>query len=114
MARTPATVQEIVITGLAATLAAVPGTGANNGITFPGDGAILAVKNAGAGACVITEDATAYVDSIALADQAPSCANDSVVRYYGPFGPAAFGGTVGIDFGLATGVTYAVLHLSHS
>lgn len=113
MSRTAASVQEVVITGLAATLAAVPGTGANNGITFSGDGTILAVKNAGAGSCTLTLDATAYVDGIALSDQTPACTNDSTVRYYGPFGPAAFGGTVGVDFSLATGVTYAVLHLPH-
>lgn len=114
MSRTAKTVQDIVLTGLAPTMAAPPGTGANNGITFDGSNTFLVVSNAGAGSCTLTFDATAYVDSIALTDQTATCTNDSTARYYGPFGPSAFGGTVGVDFSLVTGVTCAVVRLLHS
>jgi hypothetical protein len=114
MSRTAKTVQDIVITGLAPTMAAPPGTGANNGITFDGGNTFLAVNNAGAGSCTLTFDATAYVDGIALADQTATCTNDSATRYYGPFGPSAFSATIGVDFSLVTGVTCAVVRLPHS
>lgn len=114
MARVVTTPQSIALAGLAPTMSAAPATGANNGISFPGDNTFLAVVNAGAGVCTLTFDATAYVDGIALADQTATCANDSVMRFYGPFGPSAFGGTVGADFSLATGVTQAVVRLPRS
>jgi hypothetical protein len=111
MARTPRTPQDLTLAGLAPTMAAPPATGANNGITFPADECWLVVMNAGAGVCTLTYDSTAFVGGIALADQTATCANDSTIRSYGPFSPAAFGGTVGVDFSLVTGVTCAVLHL---
>jgi hypothetical protein len=114
MSRVAKTPQDITLAGLAPTMAAPPATGANNGITFPADNCWLVVFNAGAGTCTLTYDSTAYVGGIALADQTATCANDSVTRHYGPFSAAAFGGTVGVDFSLVTGVTCAVLHIPNT
>jgi hypothetical protein len=111
MARVARAAQDITLAGLAPTMAAPPATGTNNGITFDANDTWLEVLNAGASPLTLTYDSTAYVGGIALADQTATIPNDSVIRRCGPFSTAAFGGTVGVDFSLVTGVTCAVVHL---
>lgn len=112
MARTTLAVQSTSISGLATAMTAVPGTGANNGVSFPNDGqTVLMVINAGTVATIPTLDATGSVGGVALADPTGSVANDSIPEFYGPFDRQAFGGTVGIDFSAATGVTVAAIRV---
>lgn len=113
MARTTITAQSTVLTGLLPTLTTVPGTGANNGVSFTNDGdTVLMVINNGAGATVPTLDATGSIGGVILADPTGSVANDGIPEFYGPFDRQAFGGTMGVDFSLATGVTVAALRVA--
>lgn len=107
MARTNKAAESTTLAGLAPTMTTMPATGANNGFTLTGNTGDqeLIVKNAGVGAATLTFDATGRVAGIAISDQTASCANDSVVRHYGPFPPEVFGSSVGVDSDVATGVT---------
>lgn len=101
MARTTRTPQNVTLSGLAPTYTA-PALGSNNGIQFANDGSTtIRVKNASGTGTVpvtLTFDAVGYVAGIAISDQTVTCANDDVVREYGPFPPEVFGGSVGVDF----------------
>lgn len=107
MPRTDKAPERTTLAGLAPTMTAMPATGANNGLTLTSNTGdqLLAVKNAGVSVATLTFDATGSVAGIAIADQTASCANDSVERFYGPFPPEVFGGSLGCDSSLATGVT---------
>lgn len=112
MPRTAISVQRIGLTGLAPAYTAMPGTGANNGISFSNDGeTFLEVINTGTGAATLTLDATGMLAGIALSDQTANVANGGVAHHIGPFPPEAFGGTVGVDSSLAVGVTCAAIRL---
>lgn len=112
MARTTLTVQSTSLSGLAPTMTTVPGAGANNGVSFPNDGTtVLMVINAGTGATVPTLDAVGSLGGVALTDPTGSVANDSIPEFYGPFDRQAFGGTVGVDFSVATSVTVAAIRV---
>lgn len=113
MPRTALTVREPSLTGTILTQTAVPGTGANNGVSFDNDGkTVLVVINGGAGATVPTLDATTTVSGVAFTDPVGSVANDSIPEVYGPFDRAVFGSTVGVDFSVATGVTVCALRVN--
>lgn len=115
MARTSATIQPLVPGGLKLTMTAFPTTGANNGIKFANDGnTCVLFVNAGAGAATLTEDATGTIAGIGLTDPTFSVSNDSVPHVVGPFDRQAYGGTVGIDSSLATGLTFAVFQISRT
>lgn len=109
MPRVAATVQDVTLAGLNPTFTAVPGAGANNGITFDSANTILIVTTAGT-VITLTLDATGTVDGVALTDSAPAMPATGT-RYFGPFGAGAFSGTVGVDFSVTTGGTYAVIRL---
>lgn len=112
MTRLVIATQAPTLTGLVPTMTAVPATGANNGVSFANDGStLLMVINDGASASVPTLDATGMVGGVALTDPVGSVTNDGVPEIYGPFDREAFGGTVGVDFSLATGVTVAAIRV---
>lgn len=112
MARTAITPANSTIAGLAPTMTTMPGTGANNGITFTNDGdTLLIVVNAGAGSATLTLDATASFGGVALTDPTEAVANDSVPNIFGPFDPSIFGSTVAVDSSLATGVTVTAVRI---
>lgn len=114
MARVALTPQATSLAGLTATMTAAPATGANNGISFTNDGdTILRVTNGGAGATVLTLDATGSLGGVGLIDQTPSVPAGATMDF-GPFPREAFGSPVGVDFSVITSVTVAAIRVPRS
>jgi hypothetical protein len=111
MARTAAAAtQDITQAGLNPVMTAAPNAGAGNGITFGSSGNEFLIVTTSGTVATLTLDATGRIDGVALADPTVTLPATGT-RYIGPFGPGAFGGSVGVDFSVITGVTYAVVRL---